>query len=47
MMRRVDVVQAATPNLASSGLIRHCSTSTIVDDIIVLMQWFPVLSAST
>ena len=36
-MRRIDVVLAATPNLASSGLIRRCSTATIDNDIMALM----------
>ena len=36
-MRRVDVVLAATPNLASSGLIPRCSTATIDIDIMALM----------
>ena len=42
-MRRVDVVLAATPNLASSGLIRRCSTATIDIDIMALMQCPSVL----
>ena len=36
-MRRVDVVLAATPNLASSGLIRRCSTATIDNESMALM----------
>ena len=31
------MVQAATPNLASSGLIRRCSTSIIAIDIMALI----------
>ena len=46
-MRRVDVVLAATPNHASSGLRRHCSTSPIVIDIMALMLCPSVLSAPT
>ena len=46
-MRRVDVVLAATPNQCSSGLIRCCSTSTIDNDIMALMQCPSVLSAPT
>ena len=46
-MRRVDVVLAATPNLASSGLIRRCSTATIDIDIMALMQCPSVLSVPT
>ena len=37
-MRRVDVVLVATPNLASSGLIRRCSTATIENEMMALMQ---------
>ena len=47
MMRRVDVVLAATPNHASSGLRRHCSTLSIVIDIMALMLCPSVLSAPT
>ena len=36
-MRRVDVVLAATPNLASSGLIRRFSTATIDVHMMALM----------
>ena len=46
-MRRVDVVLAAIPNLASSGLIQRCSTATIDIDIMALMQCLSVLSATT
>ena len=46
-MRRVDVVLAATPNLASSGLIRSCSNATIEIDIMALMLCPSALSAPT
>ena len=46
-MRRVDVVLAATPNLASSGLIRSCSTSTIENESMALMQCPSALSVPT
>ena len=46
-MRKVDVVLAATPNLASSGLRRACSTSTIDNDIMALMLCPSGLSAPT
>ena len=46
-MRRVDVVLAATPNLASSGLIRRCSTATIDNDSMALMLCPFALSAPT
>ena len=46
-MRRVDVVLAATPNLASSGLTRACSISTIDNDSMALMLCPSVLSAPT
>ena len=36
-MRRVDVVLAATPNLASSGMILRCRTATIDKDRMALM----------
>ena len=36
-MRRVDVVLAATPNLASSELRRRCRTATIDNDTMALM----------
>ena len=45
--RRVNVVLAATPNKASSGLIRRCSTTTIDNDRIALMQCPSALSAPT
>ena len=45
--RRVDVVLAATPNLASSGLKRACSTSTIDNDSMALMLCPSALSAPT
>ena len=41
------MVLAATPNLASSGLIRRCSTATIDIDIMALMQCPSALSAPT
>ena len=41
------MVLAATPNLASSGLIRRYSTSTIEIDIMALMQCPSSLSAPT
>ena len=43
-IRRVDVVLAATPNLASSGQRRRCSTATIDNCIITLMLCPSVLS---
>ena len=46
-MRRVDLLLAATPNLASSGLLRRCSTATIDNDIMALMLCPSVLSAPT
>ena len=46
-MRRVDVVLAATPNLAPSGLIRRFSTSTIDNESMALMLCPSVLSAPT
>ena len=46
-MRRVDVVLVATPNLASSGLIRRCSTATIDNESMALMQCPSALSAPT
>ena len=46
-MRRVDVVLAVTPNLASSGRLRACSTLTIDNDIMDLMLCSSVLSAPT
>ena len=45
--RRVDVVLAATPNQASSGLIRLCSTATIDNDSMALMLCPSALSAPT
>jgi hypothetical protein len=44
---RVDVVLAATPNQASSGLIRRCSTFPIENESMALMQCPSVLSAPT
>ena len=41
------MVLAATPNLASSGLIRRCSTATIDNDIMALMLCPSALSAPT
>ena len=46
-MRRVDVVLAATPNLASSGLIPLCSTATIDNDHMALILCPSALSAPT
>ena len=46
-MRRVDVVLVATPNQASSGLRRHCSTATIDNDRMALMLCPSALSAPT
>ena len=46
-MRRVDVVLAATPNLASSGLRRLCSTSTMANETMALMLCPSALSAQT
>ena len=46
-IRRVDVVMAATPNLASSGQRRRCSTAIIDNESMALMQCPSVLSAST
>ena len=46
-MRRVDVVLAATPNLASSGLIPLRSTATIDNDSMALMLCPSALSAPT
>ena len=46
-MRRVDVVLAATPNLASSGLIRCCSTVAIDNCIMALMLCPSALSVPT
>ena len=46
-MRRVDVVLAATPNQASSGRLRGCTTSTINNDIITLMLCPAAISAPT
>ena len=46
-MRRVDVVLAATPNDASSGLRQRCSTSTIDIDIMALMLCPSALSVPT
>ena len=46
-MRRSDVVLAATPNQASSGLRRCCSSSTIVKESMALIQCPSVLSAPT
>ena len=46
-MRRVDVVLAATPNMASSGRLRRCSTATIDIDIMALMLCPSALSAPT
>ena len=47
MRTRVDVVLAATQNLASSGLIQRCSTATIDNDIMALMLCPSALSAPT
>ena len=44
---RLDVVLAATPNDASSRLRRHCSTSTMDNDIMALMLCPSALSAPT
>ena len=41
------MVLAAIPNKASSGLRRACSTSTIDNDSMALMQCPSVLSAPT
>ena len=41
------MVLAATPNLASSGLIRRCSTATIAIDIMALMLRPSALSVPT
>ena len=41
------MVLAATPNQASSGLIRRCSTATIDIDSMALMQCHSVLSTPT
>ena len=41
------MVLAATPNLASSGLIRRCSTATIDNDSMALMLCPSALSAPT
>ena len=46
-MRRWDVVLAATPNQHSSGQGRACSTSTIDNESMALMQCPSVLSAPT
>ena len=46
-MTRVDVVLAVTPNLASSGLLRRCSTSTIDNDSMALMLCPSAVSAPT
>ena len=46
-MRRVDVLLAATPNLASSGLRRRCSTATIDNDSMALMLCLFALSVPT
>ena len=46
-MRRVDVVLAATPNQASSGLIRRCSTVIIDNDRMALMLCPSALSTPT
>ena len=46
-MRRVDVVLAATPNLASSGLRRRCSHFTIDNDSMALMLCPSALFAPT
>ena len=46
-MRRVDEVLAATPNLALSGLIRRCSTATIKNESMALMQCPSVVSTPT
>ena len=46
-MRRVDVVLAATPNDASSGLRRRSSTATIDIDIMALMLCPSALSVPT
>ena len=46
-LRRVDVVLAATPNLASSELRRRCSISPIDNDIIALMLCPSALSVPT
>ncbi len=45
--RRQDVVLAATPNQKSSGQRRGCSTSTIDNESMALMQCPSVLSAPT
>ena len=45
--RRYDVVLAATPNQASSGQRRACSTSTIENESIRLMRYPSPLSAPT
>ena len=46
-MRRVDVVLAATPNQAQSGRLRVCSTSTIDNETMALMQCPSALSSPT
>ena len=46
-IRTSDGVLVATPNQASSGLIRRCSTATIEDDIMALMLCPSALSAPT
>ena len=46
-MRRVDVVLAATPNLASSGLRRRSSTAIIDIDMMALMLCPSALSVPT
>ena len=43
----VRCVLAATPNQHSSGQRRRCSTSTIDNESMALMQWPSVLSAPT
>ena len=46
-MGRYDVMLAATPNEASSGQRRACSTSSIENESMALMQCPSVLSAPT
>ena len=47
MIRKLDVMLAATPNQASSGRRRRCSTSTIENDVMALMPCPSLLSAPT
>ena len=46
-MKRVDVVLAATPNQHSSGQRRACSTSSMENKTMAMMQCCSVLSAPT